>query len=148
MIPISLSFKLLMIPTGKILMRKWRIFQKISKILWIRLKLHIHNHTWRIQQWLRIIPLLYRLTRILHNWKVDILKKLVTCGLSNMRSAHQNSMNSSSRHNSKAVLLWTSITYTWRHFQIVINSKHSLRPILHILSHSLTTMENWLSKQG
>ena len=38
--------------------------------------------------------------------------KFVTCGLSNMRSAHQHSMNSSSKHNSKSTLLWNSRTYT------------------------------------
>ena len=38
--------------------------------------------------------------------------KMVACGLSNMTSARQNYMNSSSRHNSKSTLLWTSITST------------------------------------
>ena len=36
--------------------------------------------------------------------------KLVACGISNMISDHQNYINSSSMHNSKATLLWNSIT--------------------------------------
>ena len=36
---------------------------------------------------------------------------------------------------------------TWRHFQRVITSEISLRPIWQISSHSLTTMENLLSIQ-
>ena len=39
-------------------------------------------------------------------------EKLVASVISNMRSAHQNDMNSSSRQNSKATLLWNSINYT------------------------------------
>ena len=39
-------------------------------------------------------------------------KKMVACGISKTRSDHQSSMNSSSRNNSKATLLWTSITST------------------------------------
>ena len=38
--------------------------------------------------------------------------KMVACGLSNTRSAHQNSINSSSIHNSKEKIKWTSINYT------------------------------------
>ena len=38
--------------------------------------------------------------------------KLVACGLSNMRSANQNYINSSSIQNSKATLIWTSRTST------------------------------------
>ena len=38
-------------------------------------------------------------------------KKLVVCGPSNMISAHQNSMRSSSRQNSTETLLWISVTY-------------------------------------
>ena len=34
-------------------------------------------------------------------------KQLVACGLSNMISVHQNSMNYSSRHIFKATLIWT-----------------------------------------
>ena len=63
-------------------------------------------------QRLRILPLWYLLTICPNNWKVDIQQKLVACGLSNMRSDHQNSINSSSRQNSKTTLLWTSITST------------------------------------
>ena len=37
--------------------------------------------------------------------------KLVACGSSNMISAHQNSMSSSSRQNSKETLIWISRTY-------------------------------------
>ena len=47
-----------------------------------------------------------------HHWKVDIKLKLVACGLSNMRSAHQKSLNSSSRHNSNVTLLCSSRTST------------------------------------
>ena len=38
--------------------------------------------------------------------------KMVACGLSNMISDHQNSMKSSSGHNSKVTLIWTSRTST------------------------------------
>ena len=65
-----------------------------------------------IHQSLRILPLWYQIIRKLHHFKVDILQKLVACGLSNMRSDHQNSMKSSSRQISKATLIWTSGTST------------------------------------
>ena len=61
---------------------------------------------------LRILPLWSRLTRRPHYWEVEILRKLVACGISNMISAHPNSMNSSSKQNSKATLLWNSRTST------------------------------------
>ena len=35
-------------------------------------------------------------------------KKMVACGLKNMKSTHKKYMNSSSRQNSKATLIWTS----------------------------------------
>ena len=37
-------------------------------------------------------------------------KKMVTCGLSNMKSANQNYMNYSSRYKLKETLIWTSRT--------------------------------------
>ena len=43
------------------------------------------------------LPPWYRLTRGIHHWKGGTLNKFVACGPSNMRSAHQNSMSSSSR---------------------------------------------------
>ena len=52
----------------------------------------------------------HKITRKLHHWKLG--KKMVACGLSNMRSAYQNYMNSSSIQNSKATMLCTSITST------------------------------------
>ena len=50
-------------------------------------------------QILRTLPLWSQLTGELHHWTVDIIRKLVACGISNMRSDHQNSMKSSSRQN-------------------------------------------------
>ena len=72
--------------------------------------------------------------------KGDTLPKLVPCGPSNMISAHQNSMSSPSRQNSKETLLWilrtfltTSICVSmwWRDsektsFLITIPSKYTL----------------------
>ena len=66
----------------------------------------------KIHQRIRILALWSHLTRGIHNWKVDILQMLVSCGISNMRSSYQNSMNSVSRHNSKATLIWNSRTST------------------------------------
>ena len=50
------------------------------------------HQTRRINQRLRILPLSFWLTIGIHHWKVDILQKLVACGISNMKSAHQNSI--------------------------------------------------------
>ena len=61
-----------------------------------------------IYQRLNILIPWSRLTRRRHHWKVYITHNLVTCGLSNIRSAHQSHMNVSSIHNSKATQLWTS----------------------------------------
>ena len=47
-----------------------------------------------------VLPLWSQLTRRLYHWKVEILK-MVICGLSNMISAHQYSVNSSSIYNSR-----------------------------------------------
>ena len=96
-------------------MRKWRISQKISQQWshqwWIRLNFRNTHQTRSIQR-LIILPLCSYISIGIHHCKVEIIKKLVACGISNMRSAHQNSMNSSSRQNSKAILLWTSRTST------------------------------------
>ena len=47
-------------------------------------------HTGRIHRSLSFLPLWYRILRGIHHLKVDILQKMVACGISNMRSAHQN----------------------------------------------------------
>ena len=102
-------FNLQLKPTQKILMRKWIIPQKASQQWshqwWIRLKFRNTNQLRRIHQRLRILPMWSQLTIILHHWKLKIIWKLVARVLSNMISAHQNSMNSSSRNKSKATLL-------------------------------------------
>ena len=67
-----------------------------------------------------------RLTRLIHHWKVDIIRKLVACGLSNTRSDHQSSMNSRSRQNSKATLIWTLRTSTI-HINMCLNTVNRLR---------------------
>ena len=106
------SCKLKLNPTGKLLMIKWISSQNTSQQWphqwWIRLKFRNPNQKRRIHQSIRVLPLCSQLTRGVHHWKVDILQKLVACGLSNMISSHQNYMNSSSRHNSKEKLFWTS----------------------------------------
>ena len=107
------SFKLQFNPEGKI---KWRSSQKTSQEWshkwYIRFKILNTQQKIRVHQRLRIIPLWYRLTIRLHYRKVEIIQKLVSCGLSNMIPPQQNSMKYSSRQNSKATLLWTSITST------------------------------------
>ena len=59
-----------------------------------------------------ILPLWSWITRGTQHYKSDIILTLLTCGISNIRSAHQSYMNSSSGHNSEATLLWTSRTST------------------------------------
>ena len=97
-------------------MKKWwssqynaKQFSHQSRII---LTLWNPRHSIRIHQNLQILPLWSHITGGIQHWMVDSPKKLVTCGILNMRSAHQNSMNSSSRHNSKDTLIWTSITST------------------------------------
>ena len=51
----------------------------------------------RIHQLLQNLPPWFRLTIGLHHWKEESQKILVACGPSNMRSAHQDFMSSSSR---------------------------------------------------
>ena len=72
------SYKIQLIPTSKIWMRKWRISQKTShKWLhqwWIRLKCRNRHQTRKIHQRLRILPLWYRIKRKIHRWKVEIQK--------------------------------------------------------------------------
>ena len=48
----------------------------------------------------------------------------------------------------KLSLLQDFFSFIWRHFQIVVNSRHSLRPRWHISPHSSTTIKNQLSTQG
>ena len=110
------SCKLQLKPTGKIMIRNLRSSEKTSQKwshqLWVRLKFINPHQTRRIHKRLRILSLWYRLTRGFHHYKVDILQKYVACGISNIRWAHQNYMNSSSRHKSKLTLIWTSRTST------------------------------------
>ena len=109
-------------PKSKRLIRtKWTMIrnshysQKTSKSWrhswWIRPTFRNPHHTRRIHRPLWNLPPWSRLTGGLHHWKGDTLPKLVACGPSNMRSSHQNSMSSSSRHNSKETLLWISKIY-------------------------------------
>ena len=65
----------------------------------------IHQRLWFLLLWSCI-------TRGVHHWKANIIQKLLAYGLSNMRSSHQISINSSSRQNSKATLLWNWRTST------------------------------------
>ena len=62
-----------------------------------------------------------RLTRSLRYWKVVILQNLVKCGISNMISAQQNYMNSSSRQKLKVTLIWTPIASktTWKYLNAI-----------------------------
>ena len=85
-------------PTGKIMMIKQRISHTTSHKWphqwWIIWKIINHQHKRRMHQSIRILPLWYQIKRRLHHWKVEILQKMVACGLSNIISDHQNSMNS------------------------------------------------------
>ena len=103
----SLSQKIWLVTTGKLLMRKWTsnltkktinltIPQQWSKIWCIRIKFRIILQAIWINHRLRFLPLWSQIRRRLYHWKVEIPQKKVICGLSNMRSAHQSSMNSSS----------------------------------------------------
>ena len=117
--PIYSLCKLRLMPTGNIIIRKWRnktlnlrSSRQRSKIWWIRFKFRIpHQKIW-INQSIRILPLLSQLTIGPHHWKVDILQKIMACGLSNMRPDKKDSMNSSWRHNSNMTLIWNSRTST------------------------------------
>ena len=97
-------------------MIKWWISQKTSNQCsqqsHIILKLWHFCQPGKIHQILRTLPLCSWSTGGLFHWTVDSLQKLVTCGIWKMISSQQNYMSSSSRHNSKETLLWTSITYT------------------------------------
>ena len=62
----------------------------------------------RIHQLLQNLPPWFRLTIGLHHWKEESMTKFVACGPSNMRSAHQNSMSSSSIQISKETLFYIS----------------------------------------
>ena len=53
-----------------------------------KIKIYNTHQTKRIHQRTRILPLWYQPTRILQHWNVEILKKMVACGLFNMKSAH------------------------------------------------------------
>ena len=106
----SLSHKILLMRTDNLLMRKWRnitpnltnktlnltISQQWSKIWCIRIKIRMIRQKIYIHHRPMVLPLCSQIKRRIHHWDMDILQKMVICGLSNMKSAHQNSMNSSS----------------------------------------------------
>ena len=102
-------------PTSKTMIRKkWSSHNTSKKRLqqWrIRLTLSNPRQPRRIHQLLQTLPLWYRLIGGPHHWTVDSLQKLVTYGFWNMIPDHQNSMNSSSRYNSKETLICTSRTF-------------------------------------
>ena len=115
----SLSCKLWLITTGKISTIKLKkqdynstSSRKWLKRWWIRFKYKINHQKIWINQRTRILPLWYQLKIRLQHFKVEILQNIVECGLSKMRPAHQNSMNFSSRNNSKETLIFTSKTST------------------------------------
>ena len=97
-------------------MIKWQNPQENSKQCsqqpWIILTLLNPHQPRRIHQSLCNLPLWYQLIVGLHHWTVESLQKLVACGISNMRSAHQYYMNYSSIQNSKDTLLLKLRTYT------------------------------------
>ena len=111
----SLSRKILLMRTDKLLMIKWTnitpnltnktlkltISQQWSKIWCIRIIIWITRQTIWIQHRPMVLPLWSQITRWIYHWKVESLQKIVICELSNMISAHQNSMNSSSIQNSR-----------------------------------------------
>ena len=138
------SLKLLLKPTGKILKRKLIISQKTSYqwfYQWyIRLSFLNNHQTIRIHQSLSILPLCSRIARRIHHWKVDIPQKLVVCGLSNMRSARQNSMKSSSIHNSNSTLLCTPRTSTTTSICVSMLWLYSEKNFLLITSPSKDTL--------
>ena len=76
------------------------------------LRINTCHHTRLDHQRPKILTLWYQLATNLCCCKVDMIWKLVECGLSNMRSDHQNYMNSLTKNNPKGTLLWTSIVYT------------------------------------
>ena len=123
MMKISSSCKLQLNPknnkwetTSKNLIRKWRNSQNNPKQCLqqsqIILTLWNLRQPRRIHQILCNLPLWYQLSGELHHWMVDSLQKLVVCGIWNIRLAHQYSMNSSYRQNSKETLLCTLRTST------------------------------------
>ena len=101
-------------PTNKTLMRKWRNYQNNSKqfLQYSQISLTLcHPRQPRNIHWLlRTLLPWFCLTRCIHHCKGYTIPKLVTCGPSKTRSAHQNSMSSSLRKNSKETLLWISRT--------------------------------------
>ena len=105
--------KWIMIITKWRMMRNSRYWQKTSKSWqhswWIRLTFQNPLQPRRISLLLWTLTLWSRLTGGIHHWKWGTLPTLVACGPSNIRSAHKNSMRSSSRQNSKETLLWISI---------------------------------------
>ena len=127
MMTISSSFKQKLKPTSKIwnptikaLMRKWwrpqnnsnQYLHQKSNQWWIKLECLNPCCPRGIHQIFRTLQLWSHLTGGTHHLTVYTLQKLGACGISNMRSAHQNPMNYSSRQNSNAALLFTLITYT------------------------------------
>ena len=95
----------------------------------------------------KVLPLWSQLTRRLCHRKVKILQKKVICGLSNMRSAHQNSMKSSSRHNSKATLICISRSSTTTSRFVSMRVIDSKKTFLLLTSPSKDTLSlnNYLS---
>ena len=139
----------------------WKTSKKHSEISqhswWIRLTFRNTHQPRRIHQILRTLSLWSLLTGGLHHWNGDALPKLVACGPSNMISAHQNSMSSSSRHNSKDILLRISnislttsrcVSMRWlysenTYFLITSPSKDTL-----ILNNILSQIANTLPTPG
>ena len=104
-----------LIRTTRRLLRKSHYSQRHSTRFWQKLRKIITTFRnplkpRRIHRLLRTLPPRSRLTGELHHWKEESLKILLACGPSKMRSAHQNSMSSSSRQNSKETLIWISRT--------------------------------------
>ena len=107
-------------PTSRRLVIKWRSSNNTSNNWshqsshqrWVRWTFKNYHQIRRIHQILKNLPICSRITVELQHWTGEILQKLVACGLSNIRSAHQNSMNYSSRQKSKDTLLWVSINFT------------------------------------
>ena len=112
-----LSYNLPLTPTRKRLIRTTRRllknshYSQITSMFWqhwwkIRLTFRNTHQTRRIHRLLQTLPPWSQLKRGIHHWEGETLPKFVTCGPSNKRSAHQNSMSSLSRQNSKETLLW------------------------------------------
>ena len=67
-------------------------------------------------------------------------KKMVECVISNIRSAHKNCMKYSSRQDSKATLIWTSINSINTSICVSMRWLHSERPSSWSLVHQKTLL--------